>query len=67
MEDETDTYSETSESWSSSPSIHETKRSCERLFFAIKRKKMRLKAQKISIEEIVRQTMSDILDVIGEI
>ena len=55
--------SESSES--TSPSIHETKRSCERLFFAIRRKKKKLK-EKENIEEIVRQTLSDILNVVGK-
>ena len=58
-----DTFSETSES--SSPSIHETKRSCERLFFAIRRKKRKVE-EKEHIEEIVRQTLSDILKVVGK-
>lgn len=65
MEDYSDQISDTTES--SSSSLHELKLSCARLFRAINIKKRKLEdREEDKITEIVRQTMSDILDQIGE-
>ena len=65
MEDYSDQISDTTES--SSSSLHELKLSCARLFQAINIKKRKLEdREEDKITEIVRQTMSDILDQIGE-
>ena len=68
MEDYSDQISDTTDTTeSSSSSLHELKLSCGRLFRAINIKKRKLEdREEDKITEIVRQTMSDILDQIGE-